>query len=191
METYEAQRRDAINKMKCLKRAEKSAAIAESKLLNEKLELEVLTSAMLFTEVALRVGIIDAPTKRTVQAAIVDDFRKKRKLEPIPTECTTAMQRFASALTNSVGADTRHATATSLLQAYREFVSPVADLTEKEFLRLFLGELDCPCMKFARKAHRRDVFELNPGEMRRKLEKKGAYDPGLFFPATLNLLLEM
>jgi hypothetical protein len=50
-EQYEEQRRDAINKMKCLKRAEKSEALAAQRLANEKMELEVLTSAMLFTEV--------------------------------------------------------------------------------------------------------------------------------------------
>ena len=52
---YEEQRRDAINKMKCLKRAEKTETLTALRLANEKMELEVLTSAMLFTEVLTRV----------------------------------------------------------------------------------------------------------------------------------------
>jgi hypothetical protein len=163
--------------MKCLKRAEKATAIAAARLANEKMELEILTSAMIFTEVAHKTGLIDAKTRATVQSEIIGDFRKKRKLEmPTTGGPRTTVQLFASGLIKALAGETRYASAASLYQAYRASSSCAACESEKEFMRLFLAEVECPRQKFARKAHRPDLYELKAADMRAKLERRGGYE---------------
>jgi len=134
-EMWEQERRNAINQMKCLKRAEKAESVAQLRLANEKMELDVLTSAMLFAEVAHKTGSIDHITKVAVQAEIIADFRQKRKLDtevytltPEGTPVMNFMQLFASALINNLLSLPHYGSVTGcmLFYAYREFGMPFA-----------------------------------------------------------------
>ena len=145
--------------------------------------VEVTNLKLKKKQVASKIGTIDLVTKRAVQAEIVNDFCKKRKIECCPRPNTrTFVSGLINRLLTSVTPEKQvfYVTEASLLCAYREF-APLEDT--RDFIKHFTAETDCPCMHFGKKSHRPNLWTLDPSRMLNKA--RDYYDKAVTLPGSI------